>query len=88
MIGTQEVHVPRISYIKIPALTFTLPQLKERLAEAKKRSRKSISLRTLGHPVLSARRKRTICIALTPWEWNLIFPEAPSAYGGIVCYRP
>jgi hypothetical protein len=90
--------MPRISYVKIPRLTFTLPQIKERLAEARKRSRKSISLRTLGHPVLSAKasggaatpaaRKRTICIALTPFEWNLIFPEAPSAFGGIVCYRP
>jgi hypothetical protein len=90
--------MPRIRYMKIPAVTLTRDELKQRLADAKKRTKKSLSLRTLGSPVLAsktsgstqtaaARRKRRICIVLSPFEWSLAFPEDPSSLGGVVCYR-
>jgi hypothetical protein len=89
--------MPGIRYMKIPAVTLTRDELKKRLVDAKKRTRKSLSLRTLGSLVLgskpsgggptAARRKHRICIVLSPFEWSLAFPQDPSSLGGVVCYR-
>ena len=34
-----------------------------------------------------ARRGRGFCRTMSEAEWNLVFPETPSEYGGTVCVR-
>jgi hypothetical protein len=33
------------------------------------------------------RRRHAVCYVLGPEEWNLLFPDIPSEYGGMICYR-
>jgi hypothetical protein len=79
-------------FVKIPVVTLSRQQVKRRLADVKKRSGKSLSVSKfgkLGKPVASPhlRRRHGFCRVLDPEEWNLVFPDIPSEYGGTVCVR-
>jgi hypothetical protein len=78
----------RIRYVKIPVVTLTRQEVRQRLADVKKRSRKSLRMSKLGQPVAAhkKRRRHGYCRVYGPEEWNLIFPEIPSEYGGTACY--
>jgi hypothetical protein len=88
--------VAKVRYVKFPLIQLTPAQFKQRVAEAKGH----LTLRDVGEPVArpkpkkkpgpaapQARRFRVLCRVLGPEEWNLIFPEIPSEYGGTVCVR-
>lgn len=93
--------MPRLRYIQFPAVTLTEKEMRQRTEELNKRSRKSLDLKKLGNPVAQPKPKRkspsggdastpqsrSFCRVLSPEEWSLVFPEYPSDYGGMVCYR-
>jgi hypothetical protein len=84
-----------ITYVPLPVAHVTLKEIELRLAALE------TSFDRLGEPIGIPKvqkkrekrgptpkyRKRGFCRVLGPEEWNLVFPEIPSEYGGTVCYR-
>jgi hypothetical protein len=71
-----------------PVVDQTQPQMDQRVADAKKRTGKSVDANRMGTPVADPQRRRhVLCRTLGPEEWGLIFPDIPSDYGGTVCVR-
>ena len=66
----------------------TPKQLQDRATDVKRRTGKSVDPNAIGKPVADPhRRPRVLCRTYGPEEWNLIFPDIPSDYGGTVCVR-
>jgi len=73
---------------KRPVVDQTQSQMDERASAAKRRTGKSVDPSRIGTPVADPQhRKRVLCRQYGPEEWNLIFPDIPSEYGGTVCVR-
>lgn len=71
-----------------PVIDQTQQQMEQRISAAKKRTGKTLDLKKMGKPVSDPRDpKRRRCIQLSPFEWNLAFPERMGIdkYGGTVC---
>jgi hypothetical protein len=86
-------------YIKLPKVQLTPKELAEKISEIKERTGLDFTFDNMGPsisdaftskkkngPIDSKRRKRKLCIQLSPFEWQLSFPGSRSEYGGIVCY--
>ena len=71
-----------------PVVDQTEQQMKERVAEVKRRTGKSVDPNKVGTPVADPKRRRhALCFTLAPDDWNMLFPHIPSDYGGTVCVR-
>ena len=90
----------KLSYVKLPVVNLTQGQIDRRMVKLKERSGKSLNFDEAGEPVVQLKpktkppgdrrsavhRRRKRCKVLGPEEWNLIFPDIPSEYGGMVCF--
>lgn len=69
-----------------PVVDQTQQQMKERVAEVKQRTGKSVDPNKVGTPVADPKRRRhVLCFTLAPEDWNVLFAHIPSEYGGTVC---
>lgn len=69
-----------------PVIDQTPEQMNQRVAEVKRRTGRNVDPNKMGTPV-SVPKRRGRCRYLAKEEWNLVFSDYPSEYGGTVCTR-
>jgi hypothetical protein len=86
-----------LTHAKLPVVYSTPDDLDQRIAKAKTHLKLPESLDKswpVAEPETGVAKAagakapaKAFCKQYGPEEWNLIFPEHQSEYGGIVCYR-